>query len=329
MRITILTCLDKPGVPPDVVVPQIETALKSLGHEVSVLEMYDSVPEMVSGLIEQKPELVFNVCEEFVGDKHGDYDVPGLLDLMGIPHTGGGTHEMSIQTNKDVAKKLLRQDGIPTPNWAVFPLAGKPYTPTSLNFPLFVKPASGAASEGIDDKSYCETRAELVTKVKSIHSKLKVAAIAEEYITGREFYVAIMGNENPKPMPIVEMIFDVVPGQPAAMTAKAKFNKSSPEYKASKPSIAKLDPELEKQIQKVAVDAYRTLKVVDYARVDIRMGLDGRVWVLEANGSCYLIAGGEFMMAAIADEMDQEEVVKRIVALAVKRHSSGTNSKFV
>jgi D-alanine-D-alanine ligase len=279
--------------------------------------------------MEQKPDLVFNLCEEFVGDRHGDCDMPGLLDLMGIPHTGGGAHEMGIQTNKDVAKKIMRYDGLPTPNWAVFPISGQSHASGALNFPLFVKPAAGAASEGIDENSYCTTRAELVAKAKSIHSKLKVAALAEEFIDGREFYVGIIGNENPKPMPVVEMIFNMPAGTPPAMTAKAKFGKGTAEYQATKPEIAKLDPAIEKRIQSLAVDAYRSLKVVDYGRIDLRMAADGRVYVIDVNGSAYLEAGGEFMMAAKAAGVDQVAAVKQIVSLAAKRQSSGTASNSV
>ena len=116
------------------------------------------------------------------------------------------------------------------------------------------------------------------------------AALAEEYIEGREFYVGVLGNSQPKALPPIEMDFSGLPeGVPKVIDSKAKWDERSKEYKGTQArSSPQLPDELRARLQKVAVDAYRALRVRDYGRVDLRLTETGEIYVLEVNASCYL-----------------------------------------
>jgi D-alanine-D-alanine ligase len=157
-------------------------------------------------------------------------------------------------------------------------------------------------------------------RVAAIHKELEDSALAEEYIDGREFYVGVLGNPQPKALPPIEVDFTGFPeGVPKVMDSKAKWDERSKEYKGTKSVVATLPDELRARLQKVAVDAYRALRVKDYGRVDLRLTDTGDIYVLEVNASCYLEKSSEFAMAAAASGLDYPRMIERIVNLASER----------
>ena len=129
----------------------------------------------------------------------------------------------------------------------------------------------------------------LMERVAYIRKELNDSALAEEYIDGREFFVGVLGNAQPKALPPVEVDFTGFPeGVPKVLDSKAKWDEKSKEYKGTKSVMANLPDELRARLQKVAVDAYRALRVRDYGRVDLRLTETGEIYVLEVNASCYL-----------------------------------------
>src|SRR5262249_38635553 len=163
--------------------------------------------------------------------------------------------------------------------------------------------------------------AELLERVRHIHKKVGDDALAEEYIEGRELYVGVLGNNShAQPLPPVEMDFSGMPeGKPHVLDAKAKWDEKSPEYKGSRAVVAELPDELRARVQKVAVDAYRALRVRDYGRVDLRLTEAGDLYVIEVNASCYLEKSGELVMAATAAGMDYPRLINHIADLALAR----------
>jgi D-alanine-D-alanine ligase len=132
--------------------------------------------------------------------------------------------------------------------------------------------------------------------------------------------VGVLGNSQPKALPPIEVDFTGFPeGVPKVMDSKAKWDERSKEYKGTKSVIANLPDELRARLQKVAVDAYRALRVKDYGRVDLRLTDTGEIYVLEVNASCYLEKSSEFAMAAGASGLDYPRLIERIVNLASER----------
>ena len=323
MKITVLTYLDSENENSkeyDQVVPQVARTLRRLGHRVSVLGVHGDVKRLIAGLSRRKPELVFNLMEMFGDNVFGDIPVTGLLDLLGLRYTGSGPGELYLSQDKGLTKKLLAFEDILYPRYAVFSRQAAFETGGNLRMPLFVKPLRSDASLGIGGKSLVHDAVALMERVAAIHKELEDSALAEEYIEGREFYVGVFGNSQPKALPPVEVDFTGFPeGVPKVMDSKAKWDERSKEYKGTKSVIANLPDELRARLQKVAVDAYRALRVKDYGRVDLRLTETGEIYVLEVNASCYLEKSSEFAMAATASGLDYPRLIERIVNLATER----------
>jgi D-alanine-D-alanine ligase len=323
MKITVLTYLDSEDENSkeyDPVVPQVARTLRRLGHRVSILGVHGDVKRLIGGLSRRRPDLVFNLMEMFGNNVFGDIPVTGLLDLLGVKYSGSGPGELYLSQDKGLTKKLLAFEEILYPRYAVFSRQAAFETGGNLRMPLFVKPLRSDASLGIGGKSLVHDAVELMERVAAIHKELEDSALAEEYIEGREFYVGVLGNAQPKALPPVEVDFTGFPeGVPKVMDSKAKWDERSEEYKGTKSIIANLPDELRARLQKVAVDAYRALRVRDYGRVDLRLTDTGEIYVLEVNASCYLEKSSEFAMAAGASGLDYSRMIERIVNLASER----------
>ena len=325
MNITVLTYLDSEDENSkdyEAVVPQVARTLRGLGHRVSVLGSHGDVKRIVAGLSRRKPDLVFNLMEMFADNVFGDIPVAGLLDLIGVKYTGSGPGELYLSQDKGLTKKLLAFDGILYPRFAVFSKQqGSFETGGNLRMPLFVKPLRSDSSLGIGGKSLVHDAVALMERVTAIRKELNDSALAEEYIEGREFYVGVLGNGQPKALPPIEVDFTGFPeGVPKVLDSKAKWDESSKEYKGTKSVLANLPDELRAKLQKVAVDAFRALRVRDYGRVDLRLTDTGDIYVLEVNASCYLEKSSEFAMAAAAAGMDYPRLIEKIVNLALERY---------
>jgi D-alanine-D-alanine ligase len=325
MNITVLGSLESDDPKSyDVVVDQVAAALRKQKHRVSIFGVYNDVRKFVSGFSRRKPDLVFNLVETFGDYVSGDSAVAGVMDLLGLHYTGGGPGELYLRQDKGLAKKVLAFERIPFPHFAVFSQDADFETAGNLRMPLFVKPLTADASIGIDGESLVRDTTSLMKRVLLIHDKVKDSALVEEYIEGREFYVGVLGNREPIAFPPIEMDFSGLPeGIPHVAGTKAKWKKNSVEYKGTKSVLADIPEDLRAKLQKVAIDAYRALRVRDYGRVDLRLTETGEIYVIEVNASCYLEAESEFAMAAKAMGIEFPELVQKIVDLAVERYGNG------
>ena len=326
MNITILTGLEKEGDACDPVIDQVAGALRENGHEVSILKVYKDVREIVDGLDgssgEAKPELVFNLLESFGTNTAGDVAVTGLLDLLGVRYTGGGPGELYLRQDKGLAKKVFAFENILYPHFAVFSQNSDFETGGNLRMPLFVKPLTADASIGIDGDSLVRDSTALMKRVLHIHEKVNDAALVEEYIEGREFYVGVLGNREPVAFPPIEMDFSGLPeGAPRVLDSKAKWSPDSPEYKGTQSILPDLPDELRARLQKTALDAARAVRVRDYGRVDLRLTDTGDIYVIEVNANCYLESSGEFAVAGQASGLEYPALIQKIVDLAVERQA--------
>ena len=320
MRITVLTNVDEAGGERDPVVAQVASALRRSKHAVSVFGVPPDIRKLVNGLTRRKPDLVFHLVEEFGDNAAGNMAVCGVLDLLALPYTGCGAGEFYLGQDKVLAKKILAFDNIPCPNFAVFGRDKAMETGGNLRMPLFVKPVSMDASIGIGKRSLVRDAGELMKQVAAIHAECDDDALAEEYIEGREFYVAIVGNQEPLALPPIEVDFSGLPeGAPRVYDRKAKWEPGSVEHGAVKAVIADVPDDMRARLHKVSLDAYRALRVRDYGRVDLRVADTGDIYVLEVNASCYLEKKDEFAMAAREAGIEYPELIGRIVDAAISR----------
>lgn len=301
----------------DEVVDQIAAALSAVGHKPTLVGVQNDLAEMVGRLLEQKPDLVFNVCETFGGRDTNEGNVTAVLTLLGLPFTGTGPVGMALRQDKALTKKVLQFHGVNCPRFAIFDTGNLEFA-GRMHFPLIVKPMRGDASVGVGDASVVRDYAGLTRQVAVIHNELQDAALVEEFIEGREFYVGVLGNEPAEALPIVEMDFAKLPADaPRIYGWEAKFDHASRQYQAVNAIIATdLSPELRYGISSAAMEAVYALQVRDYARVDMRLSRDGKPYVIEVNANPYLEQTSAFAFAALQAGMGYNTLIKRLVEIA-------------
>jgi D-alanine-D-alanine ligase len=299
----------------------VVSTLRAAGHEVHPLGVQDELRPIRDTIDSWKPDVVFNLLEQFHGEVIYDQNVASYLELTRIPYTGCNPRGLMLARGKDLSKTLVHYHRIPVPAFAVFPLHRKVKRPARLALPLIVKSLSEDASWGISQASVVDTDDKLQERVTFIHEKIGTAAIAEQYVDGRELYVGVMGNDRLRALPVWELEFRNMPeGTWSIATEKVKHDPDYQERRGILHGPAKeLAPELAARIQKTAKRIYRTLDLQGYARIDFRLSADGIPYFLEANPNPEIAESQEFAAAALLDGLSYPELLHRIVALGIGR----------
>jgi D-alanine-D-alanine ligase len=296
----------------------VVTTLRRAGYDVRPLGVQHELKPIRDVTEEWKPDIVFNLLEEFHGQTAYDQNVVSYLELLRIPYTGCNPRGLMLARGKDLAKQLLHFHRIPTPDFAVFPMGRKARRPPRLSFPLIVKSLSEDASEGIAQASLVDSDEKLAERVTFIHERVGTAAIAEQYIEGREIYVGVLGNDRLRVLPVWELDFGSVTGRIA--TAKVKHDPDYQErHKILHGPAKDLSPELQERIKRLTKRICKTLAIDGYARVDFRLSADNIPYFIEANPNPEIAKSQEFAHASEHDGLKYRDLLKRIVALGLKR----------
>jgi D-alanine-D-alanine ligase len=298
----------------------ISDALRDLGHEPSTLPI-DGRPQTLTRVARSTVDLFFNLVESYAGDDTKEMHFAAYLDLVNRKYTGAGPQGSFLAMDKTIAKKIIRAYDLYTPYSAVVH-NGRVDFAQDIRFPMIVKPASEDASKGIDSLSVVHSVKELLERIAYVHEEFDSAALIEEYIEGREIYAAVIGNDKPEALPLIELDLSKLPeGMPKIAGYEVKFDVTTEAYKVTKSAPARdVDEETTALIQQTAVTAFRALKLRDYGRLDLRLGKNGRVYVIEANPNPWLDPAAEFAMAAKESGRSYTEMVGEIVELAMKRY---------
>jgi D-alanine-D-alanine ligase len=289
--------------------------LKKAGHEVKALGVRDSLTELRREIDEWKPQIVFNLLEEFDGIVTYDQHLVAFLELHRQPYTGCNPRGLMLSRDKVLCKQLLAYHRVPTPQFAVFARGRRLQLPKRLHFPMFVKSATEDASLGIAQASVVEDAARLKERVEFIHEQTSSDALVEEYIEGRELYVAIMGNQRLTTFPAWEMVFG---SAPAIATRKVKWDKRYQQKNGITTMAAKdLPAAVVEQLDKLSRRIYKALHLTGYARMDFRLRPDGSLFVLEANANPNLAEEEDFADSARADGLTYDELLARILSLGL------------
>lgn len=296
----------------------VQKALDKLGFEYQMLPFEIDLELLIKALKNYRPDVVINLCEGAFGNSHHELNVPSMLELLNIPYTGLPPLALGMCQNKGLTKKILEANGLPTPKFKV--LENPQNLQDDIGFPLFVKPLREDASIGISNKSDVRNEAELKAQVEYITNRYKQPALVEEYIAGRELNVAILGNENPRALPISEITFDFK-DEPKIVGFSAKWFKESDEYKKTKPVCpALLDPSVKNNVERIALQAFEVLYCRDYARIDIRLR-DNSPWILEVNPNPDISPEAGFSRSLKAVGLSYEQFVEKIIHFALHRAS--------
>ena len=292
-------------------------ALRKAGHTVQALGVLDSLTELRTSLMEWKPDVVFNLLEEFNGIVTYDQHVVAFLELMRQPYTGCNPRGLLLARDKVLCKQLLAFHRIPSPQFAVFRRGERFHVPRRLRFPLFVKSATEDASLGIAQASVVEDAARLRERVQFMHEQIGSDALVEEFIEGRELYVGVLGNERLTRLPVWEMKFGSLPdSMPAIATRKVKWDRAyQQKYGITTAEAADLPPQVLARLDRLARRIYRALHLSGYARIDFRLRPDGVLYVLEANPNPNIEREEDFAAAARAAGVGYGKLLDRIMRL--------------
>jgi D-alanine-D-alanine ligase len=298
----------------------VVSTLRASGHEVKPLGVQHELKPIKDEIDSWKPDVVFNLLEQFHGETAYDQNVASYLELLRVPYTGCRPRGLMLARGKDISKKLVSYHRIPVPAFAVFPKGRKVQRPPRLGFPLIVKSLSEDASIGIAQASLVNTDEELVERVTFIHERIGTAAIAEQYIDGREIYVGVLGNDRLRVLPVWELNFgELAKGANPIATEKVKHDIRYQKRRGIEIGPAKISPELLTRIRSTVKRICRTLELDGYTRIDFRLTADGVPYFLEANPNPEIAKSEEFAQAAQHDGLPYPDLLNRILGLAIKR----------
>lgn len=316
----------------------VQRALAPTGHETKIVAVALDVYKLIDELRENKPDLIFNLCESLDGDPTQEMNIASLFEILKIPYTGSRALTLGLALNKRRVKEILNYYDIPTAphyvcrNPAEFNSNG--YSKLKDKFPLIVKPSREDASIGIENKSIVYNDSELKSRIEYILDEFRQPALVEQFIDGREINVSVVGNvkndENDLTVfPISEIDFSNLPSEyPKIVSYNSKWMYKTVEFAGTKAvcPAENLSPELERKIKETAKKVYRIIGASDYARVDFRVK-DNVPYVLEMNPNPDISSDVDedtgFTRSGKAYGWSYEELIQNIIKFASARWEIG------
>jgi D-alanine-D-alanine ligase len=289
--------------------------LEHMGHEVKALGLGGDLGVITEAVKDWKPHIVFNLMENFEGIAVFDQNVVSHLELLRIPYTGCNPRGLMLSRDKALSKTLLAYHRIPVPEFVVFRVGRAIQRPKRLKFPAIVKSLTQESSIGIAQASVVEDDDKLRERVRFIHHKVGTDAIVERYVEGRELYVGVLGNLKLQVFPVWELKFTKLPEDRWRIaTERVKWSGSyQKKYDITSGHAGDLPEEVQVNLQKLCKRVYRTLDLSGYARIDLRLDVDGRMYVLEANPNPQLAYGEDFAESAEHASVSYEALLHRII----------------
>lgn len=302
----------------------IVRALEKLGHRVFKIEADQKAYSKFKKL-KPKIDLVFNIAEGVKGADR-EAQIPAMLEMLGIPYTGSKPLTQALCLSKYRAKEVLAFHSILTPKFQLFQ-TGQEKINKNLKFPLIAKPNSEGSSKGILQNSVAKNAKELRKKIKEIIGCFRQPALVEEFLAGREFTVAVIGNSPARVMPIVEINFSGLPANFLPLDSyEVKWILDNPEGDAQTVICpAKISPKLTKKIKEICLKTKEALDILDWCRIDLRLDKKGVPNVLEINQIPGIIPdpreNSRFPLAARASGLNYEQMLGQIIESARRRYA--------
>jgi len=294
---------------------RIVDALKKGRHQVKTFEgdkeLIDNLEEFMPQVLKgERPGMVFNVSYGIQGQARYTH-IPSILEMVGVPYVGSGPLAHSLSLDKVVTKMMLRQHGLPTPEFVVLDSPG--FAIPEMPYPLIVKPKNEAVSFGI---SIVNSDNELRQAAQLIFDNFRQPVLVERYIDGREINVGLIGNSPVEALPPCEIVF----GEegPKVYRYEDKTGRSGRHIGVQCP--AQLSPELTAEAQRLAIEAFKVLNCYDCARVDMRLDAEGNLYILEINSLPSLGEHGSYVHGAEVVGLNFSKLVNRLVEVASARY---------
>jgi D-alanine-D-alanine ligase len=295
-------------------VTSIQGTLETLGHRVTLMRVSEGIGPFVRKIEATQPDLVFNLCEGFGEQSSGEYCIAGLLELLGVPYTGSGPFALALALDKPTAKQLFTAAGLLTPGFTVCREGAQ--LPSGVAYPLILKLAGEDASLGITTANVVNDEASCLARLHALFAEHHAPVLAEQFIEGREFTVAILDRE---PIVLEEIVFTV---EPKILCYRAKWATGSVEDLGTRavfePEVA---PAQRQEMFDLAIRATDVIGARDYSRVDFRMNDRGEIYVLEVNPNPDITPNSGYRGSLQAAGIAFPDFVNRIATCALGRRA--------
>jgi D-alanine-D-alanine ligase len=301
----------------------IAKKLRKVGLEAYTLNIKDNLKLLLDNLEKNKPDVIFNFVELFKDKPNYEMNIVGIYELLGISYTGAPALALANCQNKILSKRLLELNGVRIPPYFIVEKKATEY-PHNIKYPLLVKPSLEDASVGIENDSIVSDEAGLRRRIDYVLHYFDQPVLVEEFIEGRELNVSVIGDKKPKALPISEIDFSEMPDHLHNIVSyQAKWDPKHESYHKTIPKCpAELSKEIETTVKETAIKAFRIMGCRDYARVDMRLSKNNKLYILEVNPNPDITDGAGFMRSAIASGLAYSQTLKKIVLLAAARGKS-------
>lgn len=296
----------------DETVEKIANALEAGGHEVVRIGNVRNLLNIVHRL---DVDIVFNICEGHRG-RNRESQVPVILEMHNIPFVGADGLSLSLTLDKVIAKKIFIAENILTPRFFSAHHTNDINQLNELSFPLIVKTRHEGSSKGIDENSVVHNSQELGKRIKYINEKYHQDALVEEFIQGQEFTVAVLGDEEPVAMPVVQTTIDGESDLSNLVYANRRIYDESVKYLCPAP----ISNDLATKIQDVAVRVFKAVECRDVGRVDFRVDNNENVYCLEINPLPSFDDEDVFSIFPAQFDSTFEETINCIIDFGLKRY---------
>jgi D-alanine-D-alanine ligase len=301
----------------------VEEAIQGLGHQCSVLAVREEIFTVIHWLREIQPDVVFNLCESVYGNSCWEMNIPALLELFQIPYTGSPPLTLGLCQDKGKVKDILLSHGIQTPRYQI---VDRPSVPVrDPLFPMIVKPLHEDGSLGISKESVVFDEKALKRQIRYILDRYHQPALVEEFIEGRELNVSLMEIQGRiEALPISEIDYSEFPeGIPRICGYEAKWMQESLEYQRSKPICpAPLKEGIRKRIEQVAIQVFKLFRCRDYARIDLRVNPEEKIYIIEVNPNPDISPQSGMTRSIKTEGMTYAEFIGNLLERALQRKAS-------
>ena len=293
--------------------------LEALGHEVEQLGLDTSLAPLHAALDRFAPHIVFNLLIELRDSGGFEPHVVAALEARGACYTGCNSEALVLTRDKAITKKLLTWHAIPVPEFATF-RRGRRRRANGLAFPLIVKPIDEGGSYGIRRASLVRNASALERRVRWVHRHCGHDAIAERYVDGREITVGLLGNRRPRCLPLWETHFDgIAAGAPRIVTERIKWNLDHRRARAVHSGPARRLPRgTADATRRLALRAWRVLRLSGFARIDFRIDAAGKPWLIDVNANPDVDFHEDFARSAAHDGLPPEQLLQRLLDLGLR-----------
>ena len=297
-------------------VKKVAQSLEKAGHNVTVMDGNKQIIERLENFMPQVMEgeqmgMVFNMAYGIQGESRYTH-IPSLLEMLGLPYVGSSPSGHALALDKVLTKIIWKNNNLPTPEFWVFNSPEEDLS--SIKYPVIVKPKMESVSFGLKVVYNVD---DLREAIHFIVTEFKQQALVEQFISGREFCVGLLGNSPVETFPVMEI--DLGGDPDAIQTVEDKQSKPK-----KKICPANISPELSKKMQKISIEAFKALNLRDFSRVDIRLDEDNNIYLLEINSMASLGETGSYPTAAKVAGYNFESLTNKMLDVASVRYFANT-----